>query len=937
MFRSPMPKQTHFMPWDRPLPAQAAAWLAAGRTGKPLDLSDTWVIVPTRQTGRRLREAIARHAHALGTAALAPRVTTPDRVFESGGAQNRASGAAVRLHWARTLLSAPPGEFPDLLPNVPERLSFQWALGLGDRLAKLRRDLAEGGLRMEDVASRAGAGFPETDRWEQLAALEREFLRRLRAAGLADPDEAKLELARDPGAPPAGIKRVVLLGCPDPMPLALAVLEAWSAAIAIEVVVFASESRAGAFDAWGRPLASMWPDAADEPEGFEARTLVCTDPGDQAAKIAAWAASYSKPDSFLAVGCADEAVAPFIASALAERSIAHFDPEGRSLASGGLARFIALLRRLANEASFETVGELARRPEIIEWMSARLGAKFAPSQFLSGLDELEAFNLPTTLAFAIEHAQGADKKYPGIAAGLEVLANLAAELRKVAFPQGFLDLLASVLGTGPVDRRKLAEIEALRDAVDEVAAAGAGTAVETDEAWELALATLGRTRVFDEKPAGAIEILGWLELLWEDAPHIVVAGMNEGCVPESITADAFLPGSQRSALGLRSNDDRLARDAYLLAALRAARGTEGRTDLLVGRRSDAGDPMRPSRLLLACDDDALPERIHFLFRAPPPASGTVPWSRAWQLEVSEVEPFKTIRVTAFRDYLECPFRFMLKHGLRMSAVEPEKRELDARDFGTLVHAVLERLGNDDTWRDCKDGAELARLFSAELDRITVGRFGRSPSLPLVVQIESARQRLHQAAHLQAAERAAGWRIEEVEWPFPEDAAVFDGLVVRGKIDRIERHEETGVVRVLDYKTSDKPVGPAGAHRAKFRKGETLRHAFAACEVDGAPGAWTDLQLPLYRLAAARFGGEVVCGYFNLPKAVSETAIEVWDDLDDAMQAAAIECARGVADGVRAGVFWPPNEDAREDDFTRLFHEGVAESVAPASRPEGGAR
>jgi ATP-dependent helicase/nuclease subunit B len=296
-------------------------------------------------------------------------------------------------------------------------------------------------------------------------------------------------------------------------------------------------------------------------------------------------------------------------------------------------------------------------------------------------------------------------------------------------------------------------------------------------------------------------------------------------------------------------------------------------------------------------------------------------------------------VTAFRAYLECPFRFLLSHGMRMEPIESEKRELDARDFGTLVHAVLERLGVEGAWRDCTDGPELGHHFSAELDRIAIGRFGRTPSLPLVVQIESARQRLQHAAHLQAAARAEGWRIVETEWAFPEGAVVFEGLAVRGKIDRIERHEATGAVRVLDYKTSDKPVTPGDAHRKRLGRGESLRHAFAGCEVNGVPGKWIDLQLPLYRLAAAHFGTEIVCGYFNLPKAVSETAIATWDDLDDATHAAAIECARGVAAAVRSGVFWPPNEDIDSDDdeFARLFHEGVEASVDPASRPEGGAR
>jgi ATP-dependent helicase/nuclease subunit B len=934
-----MSKETHFLTWDRPLPAQAAAWLATGRTGKPLDLSDTWVIVPTRQAGRRLREAIARHAHELGTAALAPRVTLADGIFETNRAANRASPSAVRLHWARTLLAAQPVDFPDLFPNSPERRTFQWALGLGERLAKLRRDLAERGLRMGEVAARAGAGFPEIERWTQIATLEVEFLRRLKRAGLFDPDEAKLALANEPGGPPANFKRIVLIGCPDPMPLALTVLEAWSAAIEVCVVVHGPADRADAFDAWGRPVAGKWPDSADEPSDFVKCVHVCTDPAEQSERIAAWAASYGQPDSMLAVGCADSAVVPFIASALSESEIVHFDPEGRALARGGTSRFVSLLRQFANDASYATACEIARRPEIIDWMSARLGRSFAAARLLAGLDELQATHLPVSLDFAIEHSSEFETDFPELAPGLELLARLADDARRAAFPRELLDLLAKVLGAGAADQRRLDEIEALRNAVDEAAIAGGRETVDADEGWELMLASLARGRIFEEKPAGALEILGWLELLWEDAPHVVVAGLNEGCVSESITADPFLPGALRKKLGLRSNDDRLARDGYVLAAMRAARVDGGRVDLLLGRRSEAGDPMNPSRLLLACRDTELPARVRFLFHEAPSHGRrrTVPWARAWPLTIPKPRPFESIRVTSFRDYLECPFRFLLKHGLKMSAVELDKRELDARDFGTLVHAVLERLGRDDSWRDCTDGAELARGFSAELDQIATGRFGRSPSLPLVVQIESARQRLQHAAHLQAATRAEGWRIERVEWPFPEGAVVFDGLVVRGKIDRIERHEATGVVRVLDYKTSDKPASPADAHRRKVKRGEALRHEFGGCEVAGAPGQWVDLQLPLYRMAAAVLGSEVVCGYFNLPKAVTETAIATWDELDEATQASALTCAEGVAAGVRAGIFWPPNEDARDDEFTRLFHEGVAASVDAASRPEGGVR
>jgi len=69
----------HFLPWDKPLLPQAVAHLAAGWNGAgPLDLSRLLVIVPTRQSGRRLREALAEHAAGRGQAALPPRIMTPD-------------------------------------------------------------------------------------------------------------------------------------------------------------------------------------------------------------------------------------------------------------------------------------------------------------------------------------------------------------------------------------------------------------------------------------------------------------------------------------------------------------------------------------------------------------------------------------------------------------------------------------------------------------------------------------------------------------------------------------------------------------------------------------------------------------------------------------------------------------------------------------------
>ena len=115
--------------------------------------------------------------------------------------------------------------------------------------------------------------------------------------------------------------------------------------------------------------------------------------------------------------------------------------------------------------------------------------------------------------------------------------------------------------------------------------------------------------IYSERKAGAIDLQGWLELPWEDAPHLVVTGMNDGFVPEVAQGHAYLPDSARRLLGLRHNDDRHARDAYLFSSLLACRRDYGRLDLVFGRLSATEEPLRPSRLLFACPPAELAERI----------------------------------------------------------------------------------------------------------------------------------------------------------------------------------------------------------------------------------------------------------------------------------------------------------------------------------------
>jgi ATP-dependent helicase/nuclease subunit B len=922
---SPASVGRHFISWQYPLLPQAVDFLAGAWPGdRPLDLARLLVVVPTRQAGRRLREALAEHASARGQAVFAPRVITPESLIGAEAGSEVASRLVSLLAWTKVFRAIDLGAYRAVFPVDPPARNFGWALRLAQEFSGLQASLAENGLTMADVVRIGGKEFQETERWLQLGELERSQARILAGLGLVDGQAAKIMAAQNP-ATPAGIERIVLLTVPDPLPLALKVLEAYAQRLPVDIVVFAQAAEAAAFDAWGRPFAEVWSQKVIEFPEFEHTVHLCPDPGAQAERITAVARGYGASAGVLGLGVADPEVLPLLEAGLRRAGLAGFNPEGHSRRGDGLYQLLAGLAGLVREDSFAAVESLARCPDFLEFLRTRGGGVFSAARFLETLDELHAQHLPPDLAEARRHAPDS--------AELAAIAELRAVLTTGTFPENATNALAMVYAgrrfelARATDAHAVEAIEAWTEVMHATKPAGAKFAEVTDlDWWGLALQFYGESRRTDEKPAGAVELQGWLELLWEDAPHLVVSGLNDGSVPDSVVGDPFLPESLRGRLGLKTNAARFARDAYLLQAMIASRAAAGRLDLLLGKTSVAGDPLRPSRLLLRCADAELPRRVGFLFGPAPVVRENPPWRRAWQLQPPCAAPPARVAVTALRAWLDCPLRFYFSRVLGMAAVDPAKTELDALDFGTLCHAALEAMGREPALRDCTDALVLREFLLATLATAATERFGHRPRLPLLVQLESARQRLSRAAEVQARNRAAGWMIADVERKFLLEVG---GLTVSGKIDRIDRHEHSGAIRVLDYKSSDQPAQPVTAHLRAGRRDETVPD-FARFSAGDRELVWRDLQLPLYlRAMAAEFPGEAGCGYFNLPKAALATGIVLWEGFTTETAVAAWRCAEGVAAAIRQGEFWPPNESGRtaQDEFAALFHHGTAGSVA----------
>ena len=68
-----------------------------------------------------------------------------------------------------------------------------------------------------------------------------------------------------------------------------------------------------------------------------------------------------------------------------------------------------------------------------------------------------------------------------------------------------------------------------------------------------------------------------------------------------------------------------------------------------------------------------------------------------------------------------------------------------------------------------------------------------------------------------------------------------------------------------------------------------------------------------------FNENIQLAYFNLPEAVSDTNLYVWDNFGSVHFESALKALKGVLESIKAQAFWPPAEGPiKWDDFEDLF-------------------
>jgi len=891
-----MPIKRIFLGWEQPaLPVVARYLLERSRSSGIVDLSHLILVFPGSQAGRRCLELLREQA---GGRLSPPRIVTVGQLPELLYQPQRPFAPLLvqQLVWAQALREMPAQRL-GLLMSVPPSAEDQagW-LRLGDLLRQQHEELARDQLNFADVWQRGKqlAGFQEVDRWKLLSEIQQSYWKLLDHYELWDQQTARLVAIQQQEC--RTNCEIVAVGTVDLNRTLRSMLH--QVADKVTALISAPAEWADRFDEFGCVIPEQWNnqslDLSDD------QVLLADDAGMQCASVLSILTELDGKYTLdeITIGLPDPQLVLPLQRTLEEYGVPSHWPVECRLAETGPYRLLNAVASFLEEATPHHFAALIRHPDIGRWLDCQK----IPPDWLNRWDRYFNDHLPQDLNW-ISDGPNASVVLRVQSALRTLLAPFSSEKSAfAAWGNAVHHLLVQLYGDlefaddDPVGHRLRDACRILQSAFAEQGRVpeGLDCNVTAVEAIRLILRN-ANVELYRRGEEHALQLAGWLEMPLNDAPVAIITTFNETFIPTSVNHDLFLPNRLRTHLGIEDNYRRYARDLYLLSTLIHSRKV---LRLIVSRRDTKQDPLIPSRLLFATDPEQIAQRVLAFYdpqHRKPLSVPASPLQIAAESDfpipcpISLEEPHSVLRVTEFRDYLASPYRYYLRHVLKLQEVTDDLDELDSAAFGTLVHDVLKLFGQGPR-AGSSDPAVIADTLETLLQQVIETQYGHRPLAAVLIQAEQARRRLRAFANWQANWRRDGWEIHSTELgnlnpvPFP----LGDGRSVslKGRIDRIDIHRETGEWAIFDYKTGDAGVAPEKTHRSKE--------------------SWTDLQLPLYRHLTRDICGDdpVRLGYIVLPRdshAVAAVFAE-WsaDDLAEAE-----ETAQRVGRDILDQKFWVP--------------------------------
>jgi CRISPR/Cas system-associated exonuclease Cas4 (RecB family) len=369
---------------------------------------------------------------------------------------------------------------------------------------------------------------------------------------------------------------------------------------------------------------------------------------------------------------------------------------------------------------------------------------------------------------------------------------------------------------------------------------------------------------FAGTPLRGLQVLGMLETRGLQFDDVYILNVNDEILPGSPTSDMLLPQQLRERLGLETRRDRDAlKEYYFNLLVRSAK----RVHLFYTDAGDATKSRFVEKLLWeeekkkrSCSSEEQIKTVHYTLKL---ANELVaPLEKSEQV-MSVLRGF-SFSASALDTYLRCPLQFYYCYLLKLKEKDEASDDLEAKDVGKFVHAVLkkyyERLVDVPLKSSDLDGARMEGLT----EELFTETFGKEPGGAVFLLKQQIQRRLKKyLTEYQAQVLKQGPVI--IRALEKKLTALITGINCEGRIDRIEERGNTHVI--LDYKTGVNP------------KKKPIR--FDKLDFDDRT-TWSDavhsLQLPLYLLLyrdASRLPAEqIMPAYLYLGEKTITMAAEV---------------------------------------------------------------
>lgn len=323
-------------------------------------------------------------------------------------------------------------------------------------------------------------------------------------------------------------------------------------------------------------------------------------------------------------------------------------------------------------------------------------------------------------------------------------------------------------------------------------------------------AVSNRKIALSEDAAHSLQVLGMLETRCLNFDTVFFLSVNEGVLPASKKSSSYIPYDLRKAFGLPTSDEQDALYAYYFLRL-----VQGAKEVFLIYNSETGSRgEEKSRYIRQIESFLQKENpnleLHYRYyslplRNQPAQAITIQKDKTYYDALRDKNSRNGLSPSFISSYYTCSLKFLLQHIVQLNPQEEVSEDLEAAEFGTFFHAVMEEIYKGligetvtaDTLEKTRNSLSLImdkvmKTYSASRQENLLGRNS--------LALETIRVLVEKALEKDIA--YAPFKILSTEKLLQYDLAFddpeFPMIRLQGTIDRVD--EKEGTVRIVDYKT-----------------------------------------------------------------------------------------------------------------------------------------